>query len=70
MFSSGPTAIHMASAASIVLAAATNFDYARFLGFPAVFTTILAAFFGGTITRWMSALVVLFLGHTATSLLT
>jgi hypothetical protein len=50
-----------------VLAAAANFNHARLLSFLAVFTAILAAFFSGTITRRMSALVVLLFGHTSRS---
>ena len=56
-------------AASVMLAAAANFNHVRFLGVLAVFTTVLAAFFVGTITCWVSALVVCFFGHSSRSLL-
>ena len=56
------------SATSVMLAAATNFSHARFLRVLAVFTTVLAALFGGTITRRVSALFVWFFGHSSHSL--
>src|SRR5258708_31628754 len=46
-----------------VLTAAPDLHDARFLGFPAIFATILAAFFGRAVARPMSTLCTCFFGH-------